>query len=133
MIGLIEMRRRKLQFSLITGVIALIAYLVLAINGLGQGLNDSAAGAIGALDADVIAFSAEAREDLARSQLTASQLQSVRGLGGVEASGELSYSTADYRAGDGSVKSAGFFGFTPAPHDRPAPRLGDRPPARKLG
>ena len=39
-IGLLEMRRRKLQFVLIALVVTLISYLVLMINGLGVGLND---------------------------------------------------------------------------------------------
>jgi putative ABC transport system permease protein len=113
MIGVLEIRRRKLQFGLIASVVALIAYLVLAINGLGQGLNAAAAGAISGLNADAIAFSAEARQDLARSQLTSDQVEAISSQPTVTASGPLSYSTADYRAGDGSVKSAGFFGFTP--------------------
>lgn len=119
MIGLLEVRRRKLQFGLIAAVVALIAYLVLVINGLGEGLSAAAAGAIQGLDADAIAFSAEARQDLALSQLTGDQVDALRSQPEVTAWGDLSYSTADYRAGDGSVKSAGFFGFTPGTLSQP--------------
>ncbi|MEZ4523800.1 MAG: hypothetical protein R3A46_19510 [Thermomicrobiales bacterium] len=45
MIGLLEIRRRKLQFTLIAAVFALVAYLVLMITGLGIGLSELAGSA----------------------------------------------------------------------------------------
>ena len=51
MIGLLKVRRRKFQFALITLIVTLISYLVLMINGLGVGLNDSAGSALRNFDA----------------------------------------------------------------------------------
>ncbi|MEZ4523803.1 MAG: hypothetical protein R3A46_19525 [Thermomicrobiales bacterium] len=52
MIGLLEIRRRKLQFTLIAAVFALVAYLVLMITGLGIGLSELAGSALLNLDAN---------------------------------------------------------------------------------
>ncbi len=40
MIGILEIWRRKTQFSLIALIVTLISYLVIMINGLGVGLNE---------------------------------------------------------------------------------------------
>jgi putative ABC transport system permease protein len=57
LIGLLEIRRRKLQFVLIALIVTLISYLVLMINGLGVGLNVLAGSALKNFDADAIAYS----------------------------------------------------------------------------
>ena len=67
MIGLLEIRRRKLQFALIAMIVTLISYLVLMVNGLGVGLNQLAGSALLNLDADGIAYSARAGLSVIRS------------------------------------------------------------------
>lgn len=113
MIGLLELRRRKLQFGLIGAVMALIAYLLLAINGLGAGLNYAAGGAVRSLDADAVAFANGSSLDFSRSQLSQSDVDAISATDGVEAAAPISFSRTDYKGSDGSTQATGFFGFLP--------------------
>jgi putative ABC transport system permease protein len=76
-IGLLEIRRRKLQFALITLIVTLISYLVLMINGLGVGLNDSAGSALRNFDASAIAYSDRAGISVIRSELSQEQVDAI--------------------------------------------------------
>ena len=56
MLAITEIRRRKLQFGLVTGVVTLIAYLVIMVTGLGLGLNQFAGTGLLALNGDYLAY-----------------------------------------------------------------------------
>jgi putative ABC transport system permease protein len=120
MIGLLEMRRRALQFALVGAIFVLIAYLVLMIDGLGIGLNDLAGSAVRRFDADAIAFADTAGRSVLRSELSAAAVEQVRGRPDVVAAGPLAYTAATYRDADGAVESAALLGYDPGTIAEPA-------------
>ena len=77
MIGLLEIRRRKVQFALIALIVTLISYLVLMINGLGVGLNVLAGSALQNFDADAIAYSDGASVSVIRSELSQATVDAI--------------------------------------------------------
>lgn len=113
MIGLLELRRRKVQFALIALIVTLISYLVLMINGLGVGLNQLAGSALRNFDADGIAYSSNAGKSVIRSELSQDTADAIAGQDGVEESALLGYIAANYRREDGDVNSAAFMGYDP--------------------
>ncbi len=113
MIGLLEIRRRKLQFILIALIVTLISYLVLMINGLGVGLNEQAGSALKSFDADAIAYSDRAGLSVIRSELSAELVQRIGEESSSTASAPLGYVAANYAKADGTIKSAAFLGFDP--------------------
>ena len=112
-IGLLEIRRRKLQFILIALIVTLISYLVLMINGLGVGLNEQAGSALKNFDADAVAYSERAGLSVIRSELSAELVSEIRQRFGDESSAPLGYLAANYQAADGEIDSAAFLGFEP--------------------
>ncbi len=125
MIGLLELRRRKVQFALIALIVTLISYLVLMINGLGVGLNVLAGSALKNFDADAIAYSASAGRSVIRSELSQETADKIAAQDGVEESALLGYIAANYRRDDGVVKSAAFMGYDPGTIGEP-PVVGGR-------
>ena len=113
MIGLLELRRRKFQFSLIALIVTLISYLVLMINGLGVGLNRQAGSALRNFDADAIAYAEEAGLSVIRSELSDELVERIASRPGLEAAAPIGYVAANYVAADGMVDSAAFLGFDP--------------------
>ena len=113
MIGLLEIRRRKLQFVLIALIVTLISYLVLMINGLGVGLNEQAGSALRSFDADAIAYSDRAGLSVIRSELSSALVQQIAGESGASEAAPLGYVAANYQKRDGGIKSAAFLGFEP--------------------
>ncbi len=113
MIGLIEIKRRKMQFALIGLIVTLIAYLVLMINGLGVGLNEQAGSALENFDADALAYSDGAGLSVIRSELGADVVERAQQVDGIDAAAPLGYVAANYRYGDGDVASAAFLGYDP--------------------
>jgi putative ABC transport system permease protein len=113
MIGLLEVRRRPLQFALIGAIFTLIAYLVLMIDGLGVGLNDLAGSAVRRFDADAIAYSDTAGRSILRSELSAEAVERAGQLSGVTAAGPLAYTATTYRDADDGVESAALLGYDP--------------------
>lgn len=120
MIGLIEIRRRKVQFGLIGLIVTLISYLVLMINGLGVGLNQLAGSALDNFDADAIVYADGAGLSVIRSEMGADTVERATGLEGVDESAALGYVAANYRYGDGEVSSAAFLGYDPGTIAEPA-------------
>lgn len=113
MIGLLEIRRRKLQFVLIALIVTLISYLVLMINGLGVGLNEQAGSALRNFDADAIAYSDRAGLSVIRSEMSAQLVARIAAESGAAESAPLGYMAANYRTDDGDIESAAFLGFDP--------------------
>jgi len=113
MIGLLELRRRKLQFALIGLIVTLISYLVLMVNGLGVGLNELAGSALKNFDADAIAYAADSDRSVIRSELGEETVAAIQAMDNVEASALLGYIGANVRKPRGGVESAAFLGFDP--------------------
>ncbi|MFQ5381244.1 MAG: ABC transporter permease [Dehalococcoidia bacterium] len=113
MVGLLELRRRKLQFGLIALVVTLIAYLVLMINGLGVGLNVLAGSALQNFNADGIAYSDRAGLSVIRSEISAETVAAIASRNGGNPTAPVGYVAANYRRSDGSVRSAAFLGYIP--------------------
>lgn len=113
LLGLFEIRRRKMQFALIGLVVTLIAYLVLMINGLGVGLETLAGSALMNFDADAIAYSDAADLSVIRSELGQDSVDRIEALPGVEASAPLGYVAANVRLTSESTESAAFIGYDP--------------------
>ena len=93
MLGLKELQRRKLQFVLITVVVALIGYLILMINALGLGLQSFAGSALKAFDADYLAYSSLSNLSIPRSELSADTASAIVLVPGVTAAGRIGYFT----------------------------------------
>ena len=110
-----EIRRRRLQFSLIGLIVTLITYLVLMVNGLGIGLNELSGRALKNWNADAIAYSETSNLSVIRSEISADTVASVANLAGVSASAPLGYYGVNIRRPDGSIsskaKSAALIGF----------------------
>ncbi len=117
MFGLLEIRRRKLQFVLIGLMVTLITYLVLMVNGLGIGLNELSGRALKNFNADALAYSDTSNLSVIRSQLGQESVDRVATLPGVTAASPLGYFGVNIRRADGSVssraKSAALLGFDP--------------------
>jgi putative ABC transport system permease protein len=124
LIGLKEIQRRKLQFSLIALVVTLISYLVLMINGLGVGLNKQAGSALLQLDADALAYSNSSRLSVIRSELSSRVAAEVQGWEGVEASAPLGYMSVNTQAVDGDIAAIALLGFVPGQLGEPKIKKG---------
>ena len=115
MLGLTEIRRRKLQFVLIGLMVTLVTYLVLMVNGLGIGLNELSGRALKNWNADAIAYSDTSNISVIRSELGAGTVAEVAKLPGVASSTPLGYYGVNIRKQDGSIsskaKSAALVGF----------------------
>ena len=113
MIGLKEIQRKKLQFSLIALVVTLISYLVLMINGLGIGLNKQAGSALLELDAEAVVYSSSSRLSVIRSELPSSVVEQVGDIDGVKASSPLGYLSVNTKNPDGDIQAVALLGFLP--------------------
>jgi len=69
-LALRELRRRPSRFLVATAILTLIAMLVMFLGGLLDGLLGGSTGALRAQRADVVVYSADARESLVRSRIT---------------------------------------------------------------
>lgn len=115
MLGLVEIRRRKLQFALIGLIVILITYLVLMVSGLGIGLSELSGRALKNFDADALVYGETANLSVIRSELGSETVVAVSQLPGVTASTPLGYFGVNIRKADGSAiskaKSAALLGF----------------------
>lgn len=85
-LALTEMRRAKLRFALLMGAVGLLAFLILFQQALTGGLVTQFIGALRNQTGAVIVLSADARENLAASNLTPDQVRAVQAVEGVAAS-----------------------------------------------
>ena len=110
MLAIREMTRRKLQFGLVTGVVTLIAYLVLMVTGLGLGLNQLAGTALLALEGDHLAYSDRSNLSVIRSQLSEAQVKDIASAPRVKASAAIGYAAAAIEYRPGEVETAALLG-----------------------
>ncbi len=111
MFAIREMSRRKLQFGLVTGVVILIAYLVLMVTGLGLGLNQLTGTALIGMDGDYLAYSDRSNLSVIRSQLSEAQARSIAAAPGVTASAAIGYAAAAIEYRPGEVETGALLGI----------------------
>jgi putative ABC transport system permease protein len=88
-LALRELRRRPGRFVAATAILGAIAVLLMFLGGLLDGLIASSTGAYRAQQADVVVYSAEARDSLARSRIDPPVRTAVEEVDGVDATGGL--------------------------------------------
>ncbi len=123
MLALQEIRRKRLQFGLITLIVGLVVYLLVMISALGSGLMSAMSGAVDSFNADLVVFSADSNKSFLRSELTADQQGAMVGLLGADRTGAVGYMVATAQRTVGSEEVA-LFGFQPGSIAEPAVRSG---------
>ena len=121
MLALQEIRRKKLQFGLISLIVGLVVYLLVMISALGSGLLSAMSGAVSSFNADVVVFSADSNNSLLRSELTSDQLDALAVAGGT--TGGIGYLAATAQEGS-LTEDVALFGFEPGSIAEPAVRSG---------
>ena len=91
LLALVEIRRRKLQFALVTGVVTLIAYLIIMVTDLGLGLSQRAGTALLSLDGDYLAYASNANLSVIRSRFTDAEVAEIESAPGVERATPIGY------------------------------------------
>lgn len=113
-----EMRRAKLKFGLLTVAVSLLVFLVLFLSTLSSSLVNSFTGAIKGLDADVIAYSDIARDNIQGSRLAPYIVDDVRAVPGVRAAGPVATTTVTGSVA-GTESDLALFGFDPGQPGQP--------------
>ena len=119
MLALIEIRRRKLQFGFVTGVVALIAYLIIMVTGLGLGLYEAAGTALLRLNGDHLAYAANANLSVIRSRLSAQDVAEVQALPGAERATPIGYVAAVIEYAPDESDTAAIIGVVPGSFSEP--------------
>jgi hemin transport system permease protein len=127
-IALRELRRRPGRFLVATAILTLIAVLLMFLGGLLDGLTKGNTGAFRAQRADLMVFSATAKDSLVRSRIDPAVRRRVERASGVTAVGGLGSLQIGSRVpghGPRDLVAVVLFGYELAPRGLPA-----RPPAR---
>lgn len=119
MLALIEIRRRKLQFGFVTGVVALIAYLIIMVTGLGLGLYEAAGTALLNLNGDHLAYAANSNLSVIRSRLSEQDVAEVQALPGAERASPIGYVAAVIEFGPDESDTAAIIGVVPGSFAEP--------------
>ena len=120
MLALIEIRRRKLQFGFVTGVVTLIAYLIIMVTGLGLGLYDAAGTALLNLNGDHLAYAANSNLSVIRSRLTEADVAEVRALPAADRATPIGYVAAVIEYAPDETDTAAIIGVVPGAFSEPA-------------
>lgn len=107
------MRRRKLQFALVTGVVALISFLIIMVTGLGLGLYERAGTALLSLNGDHLAYADNANISLIRSRLTEAQVRDIEARSGADDATPIGYVAAAVQYAPGKNETAAVVGVVP--------------------
>jgi putative ABC transport system permease protein len=119
LLAVIEMTRRRLQFALVTGVVALISYLIIMVTGLGLGLNEQAGTALLALNGDYLAYASNANLSVIRSRLTEAHVTDIAAAPGVELATPVGYVAAVVEYGSEVSDTAAMLGVMPGSFAEP--------------
>lgn len=107
-----ELRRAKLRFTLLTGAVTLLVFLILFQQALLGGLITQFIGALRNQSAEVLVYGADARKNLEGSRVTDAQLAAVAGVAGVRATAPLGEGTFTVRVpGKTELEDAVLFGY----------------------
>jgi len=116
-----ELYRRPGRFALAVGVLTLLTTLLVILGGLLDGLFLGSTGAIRAQQADVIAFSAAARDSFLRSRIAPPLRARVEAAPGVRETGGLGVTLVGARIpGRDALSDAAVIGYELAPRGVPA-------------
>lgn len=107
-----EIRRAKLRFSLLTGAVALLVFLVLLLSTLSGALVGALIGALQGLRADGIVYADFARDNIAASRLDPTVATAVSQVSGVSAASAVGTFTTAALIG-ATATDVQVFGFTP--------------------
>ncbi len=119
MLALVEIRRRKLQFGFVTGVVGLIAYLIIMVTGLGLGLYEAAGTALLRLNGDHLAYAANSNLSVIRSRLSDADVAQVRALPGIERASPIGYVAAVIEYAPEESDTAAIIGVIPGAFSEP--------------
>ncbi len=111
-LALLEMRRAKLRFGLLSGAVSLLVFLVLFLSALSGALVNSFTGALTNLDANVLVYSDTARDNIQGSRLEPGTVAKVAEVPGVAAAAGLATTTSSAILPEGTGDLQ-LFGFTP--------------------
>jgi len=123
MLALQEIRRKKLQFGLISLIVGMVVYLLVMISALGTGLLSAMSGAVNSFDADLVVFSADSNDSFLRSELTTEQRDAIAEVADADRTGGVGYMAATVQAA-GESDDFALFGFQPGSIAEPAVRSG---------
>ena len=105
-----EIRRAKLRFSLLTGAVSLLVFLVLLLSTLSAALVGALVGALEGLRADGLVYADFARDNIAASRMAPDVLDAVAAVPGVGSYGAVgTFTTAAII--DGAQADVQVFGF----------------------
>lgn len=117
-----ELRRQPGRFVVATVVLSFLSLLLLFLGGLLDGLFLGSTGAIRAQDAEVIVYSADARDSFLRSRITPETRETVEGTEGVTAVGGLGFSLLGATVPDeGELADVAVIGYELPPNGVPEP------------
>ena len=107
-----EIRRAKLRFSLLTGAVSLLIFLVLLLSTLSAALVGALVGALEGLRADGLVYADFARDNIAASRMDPQVTAAVAAIDGVTAAAPVAtFTTAAVI--DGAQADVQVFGFVP--------------------
>lgn len=117
-----ELRRQPGRFVVATVVLSFLSLLLLFLGGLLDGLFLGSTGAIRAQNAEVIVYSADARDSFLRSRITPEIRQTVESTEGVTAVGGLGFSLLGATVpGESELADVAVIGYELAPKGVPEP------------
>lgn len=123
-LALRELRRQPARFVTATVILSVLAVLLVFLGGLLDGLIASSTGAYRAQTADVIVFSADARDSLPRSRIDGATRDAIDAVDGVAATGTLASAQLGARPGDEpdtrDLLGVVVFGYELAPRGLPS-------------
>ncbi len=106
-----EVLRSKLRFSLLSGAVGLLVFLILFQQALLGGLITDFIGAVENQDSPILVFNDQARSNVEGSFLTPDQVVAISEVDGVAESAPIGQATYTVEAGD-EITDAVLFGYT---------------------
>ena len=117
-----ELRRTPSRFVVATAVLSFLATLLLFLGGLLDGLYRGSTGAIRAQNADIVVYSASARDSFLRSRITSEVRSLVEKAPGVRAVGGLGVVLLGAHVpGQKELADTAVLGYELAPRGLPTP------------
>ena len=111
-----EIRRTRGRFAAMAATLTLLVFLVLVLSALADGLYYGATGALRSSRADLYTFSADSRQQFARSSLPAADAATIASVPGVAAVGRVGTLLAAGRCSgcrQGGLIDLALFGYVP--------------------
>jgi putative ABC transport system permease protein len=109
-LALSEIRRAKLRFALLTGAVALLAFLILFQQSLAGSLLGTFTGGLEHQSATVLVYGADARRSVDGSRVTPEQVLAVAEVPGVGTAGPIGEASFTAVLPDGTLSDTSIFG-----------------------